>query len=222
MDDGSLESAKSTTWRPTQAYLMAAVCLLIGLPVGYFLHPPAASSVPATSATQPASAQAGIGARQQMPTLEQMKQVADRQAQPVLEKLKSNPNDPETLHELGRIYRATHQFKEAAGYYAKALQSDPKNIMMRADYATCLYYTGDVDGALAELNTSLSYDPKHAGTLFNIGVIEWQGKHDAKKAIASWQKLLKENPNYEGKQQVEHLIVELTKSTTQPSSAPKS
>ena len=67
---------------------------------------------------------------------------------------------------------------KAAEYFKKSLDSDPKNIAVRADYATSLYYMGDVDGALAQLNKSLTYDRKHAGTLFNIGMIEWKGKAD--------------------------------------------
>ena len=74
--------------------------------------------------------------------------------------------------------------------------------------ASCMYYTGDVDGALAELDKALTYDPKHAGTLMNIGIIKWQGKNDIDGAVAAWQTLLKLNPNFPQKDVIEHMITE--------------
>ena len=157
------------------------------------------------------------------PTLDDMKRMADKKAEPLLAKLKTDPNNADTLNQLGILYRATHHFKEAEGYYEKALQVDPKNVNIRTDLASCLYYTGDVDGALAQLNKSLTYDPKHAGTLMNIGIIEWQGKKDVNAAVAAWDKLLKLNPDFPQKDVVEHLIAEAKGqgNTAQPVSEPK-
>ena len=130
----------------------------------------------------------------QMPSLEDMKGMADKKAAPLLEKLKSDPKDSTLLIQVGSIYKATHQFKDAAGYYDKALQVDPKNVAIRTELASCLYYNGDVDGAISQLQQSLNYDPKDANSLFNLGMIKWQGKQDSKGALAAWQELLKSNP----------------------------
>ena len=137
-----------------------------------------------------------------------MKRMADKKAEPLLAKLKTDPNNAETLNQLGILYKATHQFKEAEGYYEKALQVDPKNVNIRTDLASCLYYTGDVDGSVAQLQKSLTYDPKHAGTLMNLGIIEWKGKNDVNAAVAAWEKLLKLNPDFPQKEAVEHMIAE--------------
>jgi len=40
----------------------------------------------------------------------------------------------------------------------------------------------------------LTYDPKDANCLFDLGMIKLQGKQDGKGALAAWQKLLKSNP----------------------------
>jgi cytochrome c-type biogenesis protein CcmH/NrfG len=144
-----------------------------------------------------------------MPSLEEMKRMADKQAEPLLAKLKDDPNNANLLNQVGTVYRATHQFQAAAQYYQKALDIDPKNVGARTDLASCLYYTGDVDGAIAQLKRSLTYEPEHAGTLFNLGLIEWQGKADAKDAIAAWERLLKTHPDYERKNAVEQLIAEV-------------
>jgi cytochrome c-type biogenesis protein CcmH/NrfG len=57
-----------------------------------------------------------------------------------------------------------------------------------------MYYKGDVEGALAQLQQSLKQNPKDANSLFNLGIIKWQGKQDAAGALAAWQELLKSNP----------------------------
>jgi cytochrome c-type biogenesis protein CcmH/NrfG len=190
-----------TKWHPIQAYGLAAICLAVGLPLGYMVRgtiptPAAAAKV---EAAQPETPMA-------MPTLDQMKHMADKQAEPLLAQLKEKPADPKLLIQTGNIYLRTHQFKDAAGYFQKALQSDPRNFAVRADLASCLYYEGDPDGALAQLHQNLNYDSNHAGTLLNIGIIQWKGKGDAAAAVATWQKLLQLNPKFERKDQVQHLI----------------
>jgi len=120
--------------------------------------------------------------------------MADKQAAPLLGKLKSDPNDSAVLMQIGAIYHATHQFKEAAAYYDRAVQVDPRNVALRTKLASSLYRNGDVDEAIAQLNHGLSYDPKDANSLFDLGMIRLQGKGDGKGALAAWQKLLKSNP----------------------------
>ncbi len=214
MDDQTNEPrAASSVWKPVQTYTMAAVCLLIGLVIGYFLR--GSATQPVTAVASEAAPQmgqgsqdphAGMGQQQKMPSLEDMKRMADKQTAPLLEQLKKDPNNADLLNKVGTMYRATHQFKTAIDYYQKSLAINPKNVGARTDLASCLYYLGDVDGALAELNKSLTYDPKHAGTLMNIGIIKWKGKNDVNGAVAAWEKLLKLNPDFENKEVVEHLI----------------
>ena len=158
-----------------------------------------------------------------MPTLDDMKRMADKQAEPLLAKLKTDPKNVDLLNKTALTYKAAHQFKDAISYFQKALDVDPKNVPIRTDMASCMYYTGDVDGALAELDKSLTYDPKHPGTLMNIGIIKWQGKNDVDGAVAAWQTLLKLNPNFPQKAVIEHMITEAKqqKNTAQSSNQPK-
>jgi tetratricopeptide (TPR) repeat protein len=198
---------------------MAVICLAIGFAIGYFLRgsapsktAPAAAVPAATTPAQaavatPASASGNReAAASKMPTLDDMKRMADKQAQPLLTELEKKPKDAALLNQTALTYKAAHQFKLAAEYFKKSLEVDPNNVAVRADYASCLYYTGNVDGAIAQLQKSLTYDPKHIGTLFNLGMIEWKGKGDAEAAIATWEKLLKLNPDLPQKDQIEHLI----------------
>jgi cytochrome c-type biogenesis protein CcmH/NrfG len=205
-------------WRPAQAYAMAVICLLIGLPIGYFIRGSAqASPNPAVIATPaaPAIKTPGGAAPKEMPSIDDMKRMADKRAEPLLAQLKENPTDPVLLNRIGMLYKATHQFEEAAGYFKMALRGDPKNIAIRDDYASCLFYSGHVDGAIEQLEKSLSYEPTHPGTLFNLGIIKWQGKGDVDGAVAVWQKLLETNPNFERKDAVKQLIEQANRSKGQ-------
>ena len=188
------QATASTVWPAKQVYAMAVISLVVGLAIGYLFR---GSQSPAPPAQPAAAAQptAGAGATDgQMPTLGQMKQIADKKAEPLLEKLKTDPKNTELLAQLAKIYLSTHQFKEAATYYGKALDVDPKNVSIRTEMASCMYYGGDVDGAITQLQQSLKYNPKDANSLFNLGMIRWQGKQDSKGALEAWQQLLKSNP----------------------------
>ena len=148
---------------------------------------PVMSAVPAGHPAMGAS-------RGKMPSLEEMKQIADRQAAPLQEKLKTEPKNSELLVQVGAIYHATHQFKEAARFYGMAVETDPRNVATRTRLASSLYRGGDVDGSIAQLNQALSYDPNDANALFDLGMIRLQGKQDGKGALAAWKRLLKANP----------------------------
>ncbi|MGB7846772.1 MAG: tetratricopeptide repeat protein [Candidatus Acidiferrum sp.] len=198
-----------------QVFTVAAICLLLGLFVGYFFL--GKSAVPSVSQTPtpgimtiPAVSPSGGHPKL---TLEQMKQMADVQASTLIEKSKSEPKNAGLLVQIAGIYQATHQFKEAAGYFERALKVDPKNLPARTELAACLYYSGDVEGALDELNHSLKNNPNDANSLFNLGMIKYRGKKDPAGAIAAWQQLLKTNPNLDRKPTVEKMIAEAQAST---------
>jgi cytochrome c-type biogenesis protein CcmH/NrfG len=186
--------ASPAKWRPRQVYIMAIVCLLLGLGMGYLAR--GSSSPASTAAATPTSPDPHAAAMQggQMPSLDQMRHMAETKAQPLLAQLKTNPKDAGTLVQLGDIYNSTHQFGQAADYYKQALEVDPKNVGVRTRMASCLYFSGQTDEAIHQLEQSLKYDPKHAGTLFNLGMIRWKGKDDGPGAIAAWQQLLQDYP----------------------------
>jgi len=203
----------ASAWHVKQVYAMAAISLVVGLAIGYLFRgsqSPALPAPPVAAASQPSPAAGGMGGGQ-MPSLEQMKQMADAKAAALLEKLKTDPNNTDLLAKVGDLYQASHQFKEAAGYYDKALQINPKNVLIRTQMASCLYYQGDVDGAISQLQQALRYDPKDANSLFNLGMMKLQGKKDTKGALAAWQLLLNSNPQLDAgrKARVQQLIADV-------------
>ena len=121
--------------------------------------------------------------------------MADQQAAPLLAQLKNDPANIALLTQIGAIYHISQQFGEAASYYDKALKVDPRNVPIRTRLASSLFRAGDADGAIAQLNVALSYNPKDANALYDLGVIRFEGKGDSTGAVAAWQQLLKSNPN---------------------------
>jgi cytochrome c-type biogenesis protein CcmH/NrfG len=175
----------------SHVYAMAIICLIAGLGIGYLMR----SSQMATPSPQRAAVTSPHGAMPPGHSLEQLKQMSDQKAAPLLEKLKSNPNDTSLLVQVAALYHSTHRFKEAAEYYNRAVNTDPKNVTLRTKLASSLYRSGDIDGAIAQLNTALASDPRDANALYNLGIIKLQGKGDSKGAVAAWQRLLKTNPD---------------------------
>ena len=210
----SSESMKSepvsTSWSAMQVYVMGAICLMLGLALGYLFRgsqtQPGTGSAPSQTAPP---MQAGVP--QQMPSLDKMRQMADTKAAPLLDQLKTDPNNADLLKQVAKIYLATHQFKEAANYYGKVVEINPKDVATRTQMASCLYYSGDVDGAINQLQKSLEYDPKDANSLFNLGMIKWEGRQDAKGALEAWRLLLKTNPELspERKAKVQRMMADV-------------
>jgi cytochrome c-type biogenesis protein CcmH/NrfG len=187
-------------WTATQAYLLAVFCLLLGVALGYLFR---GSASPATATT--AAAAQPVGASQQQSSAEA--QAAFQQAAaPLLEAIKKDPADYDSLVKLGNMFYDAQQFPAAIEYYDRALTIHPENPDVRTDMGTAYWYSGNADKALAAMETSLKYRPGHPQTLFNLGWVKWQGKADPKGAIEAWERLLKTNPDYPQKQQVEQYI----------------
>ncbi len=200
----------NVSWTSAQSYSMAILCLLIGVAAGWFLR---GSQIPAegTNATASVAAQPSGGMNtQQPPSAEQMKGAADKQAEPLLAELKTRPNDPQLLTEIGNMYFDNRQYKESIDYYARVLKMQPANTNVRTDMGIA-YWEGlrDADTAIGEFNKALSYEPNKPQTLQSIGIVKWQGKSDTKGAIAAWEKLLQTNPDYEKKADIQQLINEV-------------
>lgn len=200
-----------TNWTSAQAYAIAAVCLLVGVAVGWLFRgsqsPSVAAAVnPNTAATSSMPADSNA-----QPTPEQMKKMADTQVAPLLQQLKSDSKNVSLLTNIGNVYYDTQQFPDAITYYQQALQLQPENAGIRTDMATAYWYTGNADTAITEFNKALTYEPNKPNTLFNLGMVKWQGKMDINGAVACWQKLLETNPNYEGKEKVQQMIAEAKK-----------
>jgi len=214
----SANNKKSTSlgFTSVQAYTLAVITLAIGIAVGYFARGSAPTSTPNETA-QAASAPAGMGGGAmggaQLPGIGTMQQqqgstpeMLAKAAEPLLAQLKDNPNDFDAIVKLGNLYYDGQAYQQAIDYYQKALNIQPNNPDVRTDMGTAYWYTGNADQAIANFEKSLALRPNHPGTLFNLGIVKWQGKKDPQAAIVVWEQLLKTNPDYPQKDQVQMLI----------------
>ncbi len=202
-------------WTSTQAYVLSVICLLLGVAVGYLVRGSAPSNNTATQARAAATEQlpVPVGGAQQ-PTPEQLRQMADTQAQPLLKQLESDPKNSALLDQIGNLYYDAQLYPEAVKYYENSLKIDPKATDVRTDMATAYHLMGQPDRAIQEYDAVLKIDGKHANALFNEGMVKWQDKTDLNGAIALWKRLLEVHPDYAQRDRVEKLIAQAEQHTT--------
>lgn len=208
------KSSGSGKWTSTQAYALSVICLLVGVAVGYLVRGSAPSQTEAANVSQSqASAMGTSGAMPstgggQQPTPEQLRQMADSQAAPLLAQLKNEPNNAELLYKIGNLYYDAQQYPDAVKYYQESLKIDPRATDVRTDLGTAYHLMGQPDQAIGEYDQVLKINGKHANALFNEGMVKWQDKMDISGAVAAWKRLLETNPDYPQKDRVEHLIAQ--------------
>jgi cytochrome c-type biogenesis protein CcmH/NrfG len=202
--------ATSERWSLKGAMVLMAACLMAGIAGGYLIRQGRALFTPAAArAASPAPQSAPAASSAARPTdPAQIKALADANAAPLVAKLRTDPRNPDLLSGIGNVYYDAQQYSTAVDYYGRALEAKPGDAAVRTDMGTALWYTGNTDAALLQFDTALSFEPNNPNTLFNRGVVRWQGKQDAAGAVADWKKLLATDPNYPGRSQVEQLIAQ--------------
>ena len=200
-----MERNESTakSWRSTKVYGLAVICLLSVIRIGYLAHASFQASAVKPQVARPAVAHAS----DVKITPDQLKQMADKQAEPLLARLRQSPDDPFLLAEIGKIYYQTRQFPMAAKYYEDSVRVKPDAVVL-VKLGGAYHFGGDDDKAIGAWNHALRLDPNNPDALFNIGFVKWQAQGNRKAAIAAWQKLLKTNPNHPKRAQVEALLAQ--------------
>ncbi len=121
----------------------------------------------------------------------------ERQLLDGLVTLQSEPNDPDTLAQVGNAYYNLH---DASGdvrfarlgieYYERYLDERSDDTDVRTDLATLLFYTGATDQAIQETTTVLQADPDHVQANFNLGIFYWRGRQDYQAAAQQFSKVI--------------------------------
>ena len=185
-------------WTPREAYLLALVCLLSGLVLGYLFH----GSSPAGAAMSVSASAPPAGNAPAMPSAQDLTAITA----PLLTALKAEPKNAATLTRLGDIYYDHQVFPEAIQYYVRALEVEPKNVNVRTDLGTAYWYSGFPEKAVAEYEKTLAIDPAHVNTVFNMGVVRLEGLQDAAGAVKYFEKLLTMNASAQQKEKAQELL----------------
>src|ERR1700758_750992 len=156
MSNPRTESSPRTNsaWTGTQAYTLAACCLLLGVALGYLFRGSAAPNGQAAIAATASSPQ-GQGGPHQQPSDAEKQAMLTQAAAPLIDAVNKDPNDYDSLIKLGNLFYDGQQFATAIQYYERALTIHPENPDVRTDMGTAYFYNGNADRAITELQTSL-------------------------------------------------------------------
>jgi cytochrome c-type biogenesis protein CcmH/NrfG len=193
-------------WNSTQAYVLAAFCLVLGVALGYLFRGSASPVASAAASAAPEGSATPSQSSQPQVSPEQQKAMVAEAVAPLLSNLKQNPNDFDSLVKIANAYYDGQQYSDAVKYYQQAVKIQPKNSDVLTDFGTAIWYMGDADKAISQFEIALKYQPGRASTLFNLGIVRWEGKQDPKGAVQAWEELLQKNPDYPDKQKLQEFI----------------
>jgi tetratricopeptide (TPR) repeat protein len=208
MQTPAIRGMSAARWTRERTALLGLVCLVAGTAGGWSIRGMRAPA-PANARVSAAEAKQETEPASQPSSRAQLKEMADAQAAPLMEKLKSDPANSGLLISIGNLYYDAQQYPVAVDYYARALKANPADAAVRTDMGTAFWFMGNADRAIVEFDKALTDAPDNPNTLFNLGLVRWKGKMDAAGAIAAWEKLLATDPNYEQKIQVEQMLGEV-------------
>lgn len=201
--------------------MLALVCLLSGLAMGYVVRgpstAPAALGMASTSGAAPVE-NGSSGSPAEVPQLPGGN--VGTMAAPLLAALEADPKNVDILVQLGNLYSDNRDPNKAVEYYQRALDQRPSDVNVRTDMGTSYWYKGEAEKAIAEYRRSLSFNPTHPQSLFNLGVVLAGGLKDYPGAVNAWEKLLKTNPDYPERARVLQMI-EDAKNKSQAPSTPR-
>jgi cytochrome c-type biogenesis protein CcmH/NrfG len=138
------------------------------------------------------------------PPVDFSKELAD------LEQLSAKePENADYQARIGNIYYDMRQYDKAVVYYQKSLDLQPRNPNIETDLAACFHYLGQDDRSLDILNKVLGYRPAFPEAMFNKGIVLISGKKDVKGGISVWEDLLRSNPDYPRRAEIQQSIDQL-------------
>lgn len=123
-----------------------------------------------------------------------------------------DPKNYQAWVQLGNDYFDTEQPQKAVNAYTKALEIDSNhqntpNVL--TDQGVMYRKMGLFDKAIENFERANKLDPKHAQSLFNLGVVYANDLKQNDKAIAAWQRYLAIDGMSPQGQQVKSMIEEL-------------
>ncbi|GAV22136.1 tetratricopeptide repeat protein [Carboxydothermus pertinax] len=105
----------------------------------------------------------------------------------------ANPADVNKMYQLAITLfdKGTPEgYLKSAYYLGKILELNSTNVPVMVDRAIALFYIGQVDDAIKQVQEALKIDPNHPKAHFNYGIFLGYGKQNYKEGIAELQKAI--------------------------------
>jgi cytochrome c-type biogenesis protein CcmH/NrfG/DNA-directed RNA polymerase subunit RPC12/RpoP len=146
---------KIESWKVLSVAGAIVVAVLVG--IGVFRNPPKEASSEAQQADN-------NNAPSVSPTL-----LSDIEA--LQKNVDISPNDAALILQLANALHDAKFLPRAIENYKKYLRMKPTDPDARVDMGICYYENGDSQTAIKEMQTALTYNPKHQMALFNLGIV---------------------------------------------------
>lgn len=103
------------------------------------------------------------------------------------------PDNYQTIVKIGNSYFDARRFEAAEKWYDRALAVNPDDVNVRTDLGITFVEreNPNLDRAVKEFQISLSKNPQHEPTLYNLGIAYYKkgNADEAKKTLAELQKI---------------------------------
>lgn len=126
------------------------------------------------------------------------RQLSEQQMQTLralLDATRSNPNDIDGWTRLGHFYFNISNYEKAIEAYQKSLALAPDRPDVWTDMGVMYRRAGKPKKAIESFDRALSISTDHQKAMFNKGVVYMHDLNDTGAALASWEMLLKINPD---------------------------
>ncbi len=157
-----------------------AVGFFVGLFVGYQMAARSSSGAVTVAAPvpqmPPMAPPAAEGAQARIATLQTV--------------VARDPKNVAAWVQLGNDYFDLHQPQKAVEAYGRALELKPNDPNVLTDQGVMYRELRQFDNALQNFQKANQADPKHAQSLFNMGVVYAQDLKQPQKAVEAWNRVI--------------------------------
>ena len=123
--------------------------------------------------------------------------VSEQQARTIInleEQAAANPKDFQVWTQLGNTYYDTNQPDKAIKAYTRSLELHTGDANLLTDLGVMYRSTGQPKKAIEYFDRAIALDPTHEPSRLNKGIVLMYDLHNPDKAIATWEDLLRIDP----------------------------
>ena len=176
--------------------VFSACGLLLGLIIGSFLIGPRLARTPLSGPAAPESGAPAPSPASAMPANQDQMTAVRQQLDALKQKIAANPNDFDSLVQLGNMYSDVAKYPQAIEYYERALRVR-EDTNVRTDLGICYKESGRLEEALAQFKRVASDNPESWQAVYNLIIIDGQLKRfaDARAELVKLKQLRPNDPD---------------------------